>query len=117
MSSIFHIQEYRFGKIVINGETYTNDLIILPDKIIPNWWRKTGHILDLDDCLEILSANPQTVIFALGAFSRVKLSESLKKELNVRNIRYHALSSKSACEAFNKLSPASRTAAAFHLTC
>ena len=42
------IEEYKFGFIRIDGEEYRRDLVILPDKIIPDWWREKGHRLSLD---------------------------------------------------------------------
>jgi len=41
------IEHYSFGRIVIDGKEYTKDLIIYPDKIRANWWRKEGHKLRL----------------------------------------------------------------------
>ncbi|MBE0466287.1 MAG: hypothetical protein IBX71_03570 [Candidatus Desulforudis sp.] len=37
------INDYRFGQIVIDGEKYTSDVIILPECIIASWWRQDGH--------------------------------------------------------------------------
>ena len=43
------IDSYSFGRIVINGKTYTSDVIIFPDKVDASWWRKEGHLLQLAD--------------------------------------------------------------------
>jgi hypothetical protein len=51
------IEEYRFGRIVVDGEEQTRDVIVLPDRTVTNWWRAEGHELalaDLDDVLEEL---------------------------------------------------------------
>ena len=48
--NLFRIERYSFGIIVIDGKTYTDDLIILPDgKILKPWWRQQGHQLTMDD--------------------------------------------------------------------
>ena len=112
-----HIDKYRFGKIVINGDIYTNDLIILPDRIITNWWRNEGHIFDLGDCPEIFAAEPEFVIFGLGAYSLVKLSPVLIQELEIKGIQFQALPTEAACDLFNRKSSQLKTAAALHLTC
>ena len=43
------IESYRFGHIVIDGQSYTRDVILLADRVIPNWWRKEGHALYPED--------------------------------------------------------------------
>ena len=40
------IEQYRFGKMRINGKDYSSDLIIFFDTIETNWRRKKGHSLD-----------------------------------------------------------------------
>jgi len=32
-----HISDYRFGRIVIDGKTYTSDVIVYPDRVDPSW--------------------------------------------------------------------------------
>ena len=55
------IDRYEFGRIVVNGNEHTRDLIILPDRVVGNWWRRDGHALvteDLRDVLDDLPAPP-----------------------------------------------------------
>jgi hypothetical protein len=111
------IESYRFGEIVIDSKSYDKDLIILPDRIIPNWWRDQGHIFAPEDCTSIFSVNPEVVIFGLGAYSFVRLSKELKEKLQELGISYQALSTVKACELFNQISPRQKVAAALHLTC
>ena len=37
---MLHIDEYSFGRISVSGKNYSADLIIFPDHIQENWWRK-----------------------------------------------------------------------------
>jgi hypothetical protein len=39
------IEGYRFGRIVVDGEEQTRDVIVLPDRIVTNWRREDGHNL------------------------------------------------------------------------
>ncbi|MFW6143854.1 MAG: hypothetical protein ACOC4Z_02990, partial [Patescibacteria group bacterium] len=48
------IQAYSFGSINVNGETYTQDIIIYPKKLKTNWRRERGHILNTADIKEII---------------------------------------------------------------
>ncbi len=112
-----NIDSYSFGNITIDGTPYSKDLIILPDKIIPGWWRNTGHLFDVDDCQQILSEDLDMVVFGLGKFSLVKLAPELIEELRKRGIEYQTASTAEAVQIFNELSPSMKTAGAFHLTC
>ena len=111
-----HIDSYKFGRMIIDGAAYTDDLIILPDRLLTGWWRNKGHIFALDDCRELLKAQPSFIVFGIGAYSLVKLSPDLIEELNRRKIEYQALPTKAACERFNQAANPG-TAGAFHLTC
>jgi len=111
-----HIDDYSFGHIVIDGKKYTKDVLVLPDKVIPNWWRKEGHIFDLDDCRDLIDCNPELIIFGLGAYKLVKLSPGLTLEIQRNNIQFEAAASKKACEIYNRKSDM-KIAAGFHLTC
>jgi len=111
-----HISDYSFGLIKIDGKVYTKDVLILPDRVIPNWWRKEGHVFDLGDCRELIDCNPEVIIFGLGAFKLVKLSDDLIETLHKNNIKFEAAASKKACKFYNSKSKM-RIAAGFHLTC
>ena len=111
------IEFYSFGNIVVNGTPYSKDLIILPGRIIPDWWRNTGHVFDAEDCREILSADPDLVVFGLGKFGLVRLAPELVQELEKRSIESKSASTAKAVKLFNELSVTRKTAGAFHLTC
>ena len=60
------IDHYSFGSMSIFGKQYRSDLKIINGKVIPDWWRKTGHTVDVDDVTEILSSKPDYVVFGSG---------------------------------------------------
>lgn len=41
------IEKYSFGKIVVNGAAYANDIKIVQGRVIPDWWRKKGHSISI----------------------------------------------------------------------
>ena len=43
------IESYDFGRIVIDGEIYIADVIVTPDGVKADWWRKMGHSLCQED--------------------------------------------------------------------
>jgi uncharacterized protein len=61
------IDHYGFGRIVVDGGEETNDLILLPDRVVWNWWRQDGHALLLDDLVEILDDLPSHLVVGTGA--------------------------------------------------
>ncbi len=75
------IEHYSFGKIVIDGKTYTSDLIIYPDRIDPSWWRKEGHLLQIDDLSDVLKENPDLIIIGTGYSGVMRVSEDVIKFL------------------------------------
>ena len=80
------IESYSFGRIIIDGQEYTSDLIIYPDKIDSKWWRLKGHLLQIDDLRDILEYNPDVLVIGTGAHGLMEVSEELKRLLKVKRI-------------------------------
>ncbi len=60
------IDDYDFGRIVIDGKTYTSDVIVYPERLDTSWWRKEGHLLQPEDITEVLDAEPEVLIIGTG---------------------------------------------------
>jgi len=71
------IEDYSFGKIIINGKKYDSDLIIFKDHIYDSWWRKEGHNLCIDDIKEIIDIKPEVLIIGTGYFGLMKVPQEL----------------------------------------
>lgn len=111
------IDSYSFGNMVINGEKYTSDLIIYPDSIDDNWYRKKGHMLQEEDLDEIISHNTDALIIGTGAYGAMKIPDPTKKFLESKNIELIAQKTGKAYKTFNNLRGKRKVIAAFHLTC
>lgn len=111
------IDDYRFGRIAIDGHTYTNDVIILPDQILPNWWRNEGHELAMEDLQQVLNSEPEMLIIGQGAYSRMKVPVEVREQLQAMGIELRITSTDEACKVYNQERQDSRTIAALHLTC
>ena len=48
-----HIDSYRFGEMLVNGRSYSSDLIIFGDRIEDQWWRENGHLVRAEDLVEV----------------------------------------------------------------
>ena len=41
--------EFSFSRIVVDGKICNNDIKIVSGKLVPVWWRKSGHTVDIED--------------------------------------------------------------------
>lgn len=80
------IETYSFGNITIDGKTYTSDVIIYPDKINDSWWRKSGHLLQIEDLTDVILYNPEILIIGTGAHGLMKILDKTKKFLESKGI-------------------------------
>jgi len=113
-----HIDSYQFGKIVIEGKSYSSDCIILGDSVQSKWWRKQGHLLSADDIETVIAARPSVLVVGCGASGLMKVPDRTQQVLQKHNIQLEALDTYKAVQRFNELSKAGENvAAALHLTC
>lgn len=114
MSSEF-IEDYRFGRIVIEGETYTDDLILLGKEVKPKWWRKRGHSLSEDDLQDVIDFKPDLLIVGTGSSGNMSVPSTLPERLDFKVVSYPT---KEAIKRYNrKILKNDNIAGAFHLTC
>jgi hypothetical protein len=111
------IQSYRFGQMVVDGQAHARDLILLPDRLVTNWWRKDGHRLDIDDLQEVLSATPDVLVVGTGAHGLMKVPQETRQALESAGIRLRVARTGEAWQIYNDMCEGSPTAGAFHLTC
>ncbi len=112
------IESYEFGRIVIGNRTYTADVILYPDRVEANWWRKQGHELCLDDLRSALAAGPEVLVVGTGTFGRMRVLAETRRFLEQQGIRLVVRDTAAACQAFNELQQeGTSVVAALHLTC
>jgi len=112
-----NIDGYEFGKIRIDGKSYTSDVIIYGDKIDGSWRREEGHMLAVNDILNIVSSKPDILIIGTGADGCMIVPEGVKKEIGSKGIKLMVKKTAEACEEYNKLKSSASVIAALHLTC
>ena len=110
------IENYRFGRIVVDGSEETADVIVLPARIVRNWRRRNGHSLVLEDLDEVLEELPHRLVIGTGANGRLHPDPVTLELLRQRGIDVESLPTDEAVRRFQELDPAA-TAAALHLTC
>ncbi len=112
------IEKYRFGKIVVSGESFSKDLIIFPDEIKTKWWRKDGHSLHLDDLAILEKKKIDVLVVGTGSYGKMIVPSDVIQKLNKRNIVVVVKNTSEAVEEYNKLIKEDKiVAAALHLTC
>lgn len=110
------IEGYRFGRVLVDSEEHRRDLIVLPDRVVPGWWRRDGHALVLEDLEDVLDDLPERLVIGTGADGRLRPDPAALEALEDRGIEVDALPTGEAVRLFAQLDP-TRTAAALHLTC
>ena len=111
------IQAYRFGHIEIDGESYDQDVIILPGRVIDSWWRRQGHRLDAADLDAVFEAQPEVLVVGQGAHGRMSVPPETRRAIEEAGIEIRVAKTEQAVETYNQLREERSTAAALHLTC
>jgi hypothetical protein len=110
------IERYRFGHVVVDGEEQTRDVIVLPDRVLTDWWRADGHRLAFADLNEVIDELPEQLLVGTGAYGQMRPDPEALQELRQRGVEVEALPTDEAIRRYGQLDPR-RTAAALHLTC
>jgi hypothetical protein len=110
------LEDYSFGRIFVDGAEQTRDLIVLPHRVVTDWWRREGHSLALEDFDDVETELPEKLIVGTGAHGRLDPPRAVIEELERRGISVEVLKTADAVRRYGELDE-QRTAAALHLTC
>ena len=104
--------------MVIDGTSYTKDVIIYPDgRLLTPWWRNRGHVLEVIDLEGLITTAPEIIICGTGAMGFMRPSAALKEFFGAHNIDFIARRSSRAVETYNQLTGIKKVGGCFHLTC
>lgn len=113
------IENYSPGRVVVDGVELNRDVIVLPNRVLRNWWRRDGHSLVMQDLDDVLDELPGRLIVGCGHSSRLEPDPSVIEALARRGVKVEALPTEEAVARYEELEtrdPAA-VAAALHLTC
>jgi hypothetical protein len=110
------IEDYRFGHVVVDGEEQTRDVIVLPERVLTDWWRADGHRLVLADLDDVIEELPEQLVVGTGAYGQLHPDPQALERLRQRGVQVEALATDEAVRRYGELDPR-HTAAALHLTC
>lgn len=110
------IDSYEFGRIVIDGKEYTEDVLIFPNKV-ESWWRKEGHELSMEDLEEVFKAEPETIIIGTGHSGVMSVPQDVSDQIKAKGIELEIQKTGDAYKTYNALSSVKKVVACLHLTC
>jgi hypothetical protein len=111
------IEHYSFGKIIIDSETYTSDVIIYPGRVDASWWRKEGHYLQAHDLADITAAKPDVLIVGTGFSGAMSVPKETLRFVVSKGIQIKVERTEKAVELYNSMGKDKTVIAALHLTC
>jgi hypothetical protein len=116
---VARIESYSPGRVVVDGVELNRDVIVLPNRVLRNWWRRDGHSLVIQDLDDVLEELPERLIVGCGYSGRLQPEPSVIEALAKRGVKVETLPTDEAVARFEELEtrdPAA-VAAALHLTC
>lgn len=111
------VEHYSFGKIVIDGNAYTSDVIIYPGRVEASWWRREGHLLQAVDLADIIRAEPDILIIGTGYSGAMTVPEGTLRFVRSKGIEILVDRTSKAVELYNSTKKDRAVIAALHLTC
>jgi hypothetical protein len=103
--------------MVVDGKRHTKDLILLPDRVISNWWREMGHRLSAGDLEEVLLAQVEVLVIGTGALGLMQVDEATRFALRTAGVEARIAETDRAWRLYNDVRERRSAAGAFHLTC
>jgi hypothetical protein len=112
------IEHYSFGNMVIDGQAYRDDVKIVNDLVSPDWWRRSGHLVETGDIPDLIQAKPEVLVLGTGASGMMRVDDSVRQAAERERIELVVKPTREASQAYNDLAAKGRSVAAgFHLTC
>ncbi len=112
------IEDFSFGKIVVDGFPYNGDIKIVDGRVVSSWWRDSGHRVDMNDIQDVLEAGPDALVIGQGDPGLMKATERLRSYLEENNIELIEQKTAGAVRAYNRLvKEGKKVCAGFHVGC
>jgi hypothetical protein len=118
-----HINESRFGSIIVENTKYQHDIFIDLEGYIKKRKKKlskkvygTSHIISLQEIEYIYEEGTTSLILGTGQYGRTRLSDEAEKFLKDKKCKVTLLSTEMAIEKWNETKH-SKTIGLFHVTC
>ena len=107
----YAIQSYAKGLVVINQETHRGSLIVMPDRVIPDWRPQSFDDLANVDFQYLADLEPEIVVLGTGARQRFP-APALYASIMDKGIGFEIMDTAAACRTYNILMSEGRHIAA-----
>ena len=119
------IQEYHFGSIIINNETYTKDVEARWTGEVLLWKRQESHVIDIEDVKSAVEQNPEIIVIGVGESGMARITEGAQNFIIEAGIKLITDKTGEAVRTFNVICDESleeegkqeKVIGLFHLTC
>jgi hypothetical protein len=111
------VDSYRFGEVVVEGRRFRTDITITCDGSVSSWWRREGHVLNVEDLKGVLCDDLEVLVVGTGDSGGMVVPEDTRGFVSSLGIDLFTEKTASACERYNSLLGEKKVALAIHLTC
>ena len=112
------ISEFSFGRIVVKGQICNNDIKIVQGLLVPDWWRKSGHTVEIEDVQDLLDADPEVLVIGKGQPGYMSITDELRQCLEKKCITLIEEPTAQAVKTFNRLlETGKKVSGGFHVGC
>ena len=109
------IQEFEYGKVVIDDKLFESDIVVTADGFINEWTREKEHEISIPDIENVLKNKPQTVIFGVGTIGKVVVTSEVLDWLEQSKIEVISYKTEKAIETFRHISGKEKVTAFLHI--
>src|SRR5918911_390949 len=106
------LEDYSFGRLTVDGQEHTRDVIVLPDRVVGDWWRRDGHSLAMEDLADVIDDLPERLIVGCGYAGRLRPDRAVVEALRRRGTEIEALPTDAAVARYGELAEANPAAIA-----
>ena len=112
------IEQYSFGRMTIQGRVFTDDVLVCREMLVSPWWRKQGHVVQVNDLEAVLAHKPDVIVLGQGQPGQMKASRELEDHLQALEIDLIQKPTHEAVQIFNRrIDQGEQVCGGFHLTC
>jgi uncharacterized protein len=105
------IRTYTVGQIIVNQDSYTRSLVVLPGQVIADWPPQAFEELALAHLAALVTLSPELVILGTGRRQRFLRAELLAPLIEAR-LGWEVMDTGAACRTYNILMSEGRNVAA-----
>ncbi len=98
----YTIKAYESGWIQVNREKYYQSLLLMPDRLMPDWPVSDANQITTEHLLELVQYEPQMLLLGTGE-QRTIIHPKIFAPLMELGIGYEVMTTGAACRTYNVL--------------